>query len=79
MNPVHFRILSTRKLKHENVFTGGLKTLSFQNYKLELTTRIQTRIAHAFVFFSKLLLKILFNFLKKNNLNKIGVSFLACL
>ena len=64
MNPVHFKILSTRKLKHEYVFTGGLKTLSFQNYKLELTTRIQTRIAHAF-FFSKLLLKILFNFFKK--------------
>ena len=64
MNPVHFKILSTRKLKHEYVFTGGLKTLSFQNYKLELTTRIQTRIAHAF-FLSKLLLKILFNFFKK--------------
>ena len=47
------------------MFTGGLKTLSFQNYQLELTTsRIQTRIAHAF-FFSKLLLKILFNFFKK--------------
>ena len=36
INPVHFKILSTRKLKHGNASKGILKTL-FEKYKLELT------------------------------------------
>ena len=33
MNPVHFKMLSTRKLKHGNE-SGCFKTLSFQKFKL---------------------------------------------
>ena len=39
INPVHFKILSTRKVKHGNVCKSVLKT-PFQKYKLELTIRI---------------------------------------
>ena len=41
INPVYFKILSTQKLNMETyVRASVLKTLSFQKYKLELTTRI---------------------------------------
>ena len=36
INPAHFKVLSTRKLKHGNASKGILKTL-FEKYKLELT------------------------------------------
>ena len=39
INPVYFKILSTRKLKHGNVCKGVSKT-PFQKYKLEFTIRI---------------------------------------
>ena len=37
MNPVHFKMLSTRKLKHGNE-SGCFKTLSFQKFKLASIT-----------------------------------------
>ena len=41
---VHFKILSSRKLKHGTVCNGILKTL-FQKYKLELTTSLHRSIS----------------------------------
>ena len=45
INPAHFKILSSRELKHGNVCKIILKTL-FQKYGLELTQCIQIYVDH---------------------------------